>query len=514
MALHDSLRELVDARGRGVTEDPAELRGALDDYLAEDEATVGEVNLLVDAVRLGALARLNTLLDRHADPGAALDEAAAALARDRATDDVRRSRWALAVLGYAVGRIDAALTALPSTAPTEPGPTPATADRPAAKEPPATSTRVLPEPDVPDDTPAAVVHPAPPTEYAAPPTGTYGGASGAPARPEPARRRTGVLVGVSAVVVLALVAGGVLLWTQRDGDDDLGGDASRRGAAAALPAAEIVVPLEVDGATHIFAVDADSGATRQLTDADGSDVLPSVSPDRTRIAYLRGPRPFTVWTQTVASAEPTRAFGDSAECGFASRPAWSPDGRRVAVVCSGDDEVPDGIYVTGGDLEDPELVVVGAGLAGAPTWVDDERFVYTVRNELSPGQLWLYDTATTSDTALDLGVDPAVRISHPDWSDDQQQLVFLVHSEPDDEYGELWTAGPDLATATPVGGDVAHPAWAPEGDRIVVTVKDAADAAVEHLAVVTATDASDPTVIDLQDVPADVVVGVPAWGAR
>jgi hypothetical protein len=95
MALHHSLRDLVSVRGAGVVDDAEEFRGVLDDFLAEDEATLGELNLLVDGVRLGALRRVLDVIAHGAAPEAAIREAGAALARDRGTDDPtgRAGRW-------------------------------------------------------------------------------------------------------------------------------------------------------------------------------------------------------------------------------------------------------------------------------------------------------------------------------------------------------------------------------------------------------------------------------------
>ena len=105
MSLHESLRDMVTSRGRGVVEDGSEFRAALDDYLTEDEVTPGELNLLADAVRLGAVSRLLDLLDHGAAPAAAVQAAGSSLARDRGSDDVRRATWALGVIGYALGQV-------------------------------------------------------------------------------------------------------------------------------------------------------------------------------------------------------------------------------------------------------------------------------------------------------------------------------------------------------------------------------------------------------------------------
>ena len=101
--LHELLRELVDRQGAGVVESAEAFRGALDDFLTEDEASLGELNLLADAVRLGAVTRLTSLLAHGGNPEAAVREAGDALARDRGTDDPIRSRWAVAAIGYALG---------------------------------------------------------------------------------------------------------------------------------------------------------------------------------------------------------------------------------------------------------------------------------------------------------------------------------------------------------------------------------------------------------------------------
>jgi hypothetical protein len=106
MAVHARLAELVAARGDEVFADPGEFRAALEDYLTDDEITPGDRNVLVDAVRLGAVRRLLELLDQGSDPRASVNEAGIALARERGSDDARRSLRATAQLGYAVGRLD------------------------------------------------------------------------------------------------------------------------------------------------------------------------------------------------------------------------------------------------------------------------------------------------------------------------------------------------------------------------------------------------------------------------
>ena len=182
MTLEARLAELVSARGLGLLADPEEFRAALDDYLTDEELEPGDRNVLVDAVRLGAVRRLVVLLEQGSDQSSAVSESGLALARERGSDDARRSLHATALLGFAAGRIDEQVLRSFGTAPSPPVPAPPPA--PAAPPPPD-----------PVSTPTEVLGASP---WATPPP-----VAGR-------RRRTPVLVAAAAGVVL--VVGGALLW--------------------------------------------------------------------------------------------------------------------------------------------------------------------------------------------------------------------------------------------------------------------------------------------------------------
>ncbi len=139
MPLHTELHTLVGRYGAEVLADADGLRATLDDFLDEDAASPGEINLLVDAVRLGAYERLISMLDNGAEPRPAVRAAGEALAHDRGGADLRSAQWACAVLGFAAGRIPPEVVLENHGANTPPG------------QPPDGS-----EPTVPDSTPARV----------------------------------------------------------------------------------------------------------------------------------------------------------------------------------------------------------------------------------------------------------------------------------------------------------------------------------------------------------------------
>ncbi len=111
MELADAVADLVRLHGNVLLADAATFRGALDDYLDEETAPSGTVKLLTDAVEVGALASLISMIDQGADVRSAVEMAGDRLARDRGSADLAGSRWACAVLGYAVGRVPAEVEA-------------------------------------------------------------------------------------------------------------------------------------------------------------------------------------------------------------------------------------------------------------------------------------------------------------------------------------------------------------------------------------------------------------------
>jgi len=180
MTLQDRLVELVTARGPDLLADPGEFRAALDDYLTDDEITPGDRNVLTDAVRLGAVERLLYLLDHGSDPRAAVHEAGMALARERGSDDARRSLRATAQLGYATGRLDHdVVREFDREVPT------------AAPPPPPSSFEPVP----PAFAPTRVIAPA-----------------GAAPAPPPARRARRTVRWVTGGVALLLLGGAAVWW--------------------------------------------------------------------------------------------------------------------------------------------------------------------------------------------------------------------------------------------------------------------------------------------------------------
>lgn len=217
MKLHQSLAELARDHGHGLFRDATAFRGSLDDYLDEGQASSGTINLLTDAVRLGALDGLLTMLDSGANPADAVESAGQRLARDRGSADVRGCQWAVAVLGFALGKVPEQLvTGLDPDAGTTAPPTP-----PAPMVAPMTSP--VTSPVAPHQQPIM----SPPHQ----PTGSQGAGYGAPvpayggwSQPgqqpgQQKKSRTGLIIG-AVVLALVLIVGGIVAAIALSGGDD------------------------------------------------------------------------------------------------------------------------------------------------------------------------------------------------------------------------------------------------------------------------------------------------------
>ncbi len=272
MELHESLYALGRSQGRELFNDADSFRGALDDYLDEDSASTGDINLLVDAVRLGAFQGMMSMLDSGADADRAVSEAGGRLARDRGSADVGGAMWALAVLGYATGKVSdtqvrsyrtqhASTSEPPPAGPATMLPPPAQGSAPA---PP-------PGPSLPGPAPTQV----PVASYGAPPppTAPYGGYSHA--APRKKRKVWPFLVGALALVVI--VGGGIVAIVQLSGGDDANDDP---GATSGPTTSEIEGPdvsfealneryqslasMVTSGMDSCAAADAQSGQTEKI----------------------------------------------------------------------------------------------------------------------------------------------------------------------------------------------------------------------------------------------------------
>jgi dipeptidyl aminopeptidase/acylaminoacyl peptidase len=100
---------------------------------------------------------------------------------------------------------------------------------------------------------------------------------------------------------------------------------------------------------HLYLVDVATRKATQLTSGAHDEHLPAYSPDGKKIAYVtkRGPDPDRTLNWDVYAIEPragavetqvTRFIGADLDPDLETRPAWSPDSKRIAYLQSGEDK--------------------------------------------------------------------------------------------------------------------------------------------------------------------------------
>ncbi len=126
---------------------------------------------------------------------------------------------------------------------------------------------------------------------------------------------------------------------------------------------------------HLYLFEIEGRKATQLTAGGNDEHMPAWSPDGSRIAYVtkRGPNPdrnlnwdiFVVEAREGGAEKPvTRFTGADNDPSLESRPAWSPDGKRIAYLQGGEDKW---IYYTPWSLA---VVDVASGAVSRPAGID------------------------------------------------------------------------------------------------------------------------------------------------
>ncbi len=228
------------------------------------------------------------------------------------------------------------------------------------------------------------------------------------------------------------------------------------------------------GAENLWSRPASAGGRdRRLTDFRAGRVLwPSISADGRTIAFERD---FGIWLLDTAGGEARRV--PIVRRGAPAMPvpervrqtnqfsdlALSPDGRKVAFVARGD------VFAAAArDGGDATPVTATATLESQPEWAaDSRRLVYGSARD-GGQQLYLYDFATNTETALTTG--PVVDVQ-PVFSPDGKSLAF-VRDRHELRVIDLESKAERLVSTGMFGDalDVPAPVWSPDGQWLAMFV--------------------------------------------
>jgi serine/threonine-protein kinase len=282
-----------------------------------------------------------------------------------------------------------------------------------------------------------------------------GGAFGAPPpppppRPEAAGRRRTLLAVIAAAVAAAVLA--VVLIVA------LGGG----GGAAKLGDDEMVITRFQGGADDIV-VETTTGTTiRNLSHDAGEDFMPSVSRDRSKVAFSSN-RDGGDDDIFVVNADGTGLHQLTFNADNDIEPAFSPDGSKIAFASNRNGDID--IFVMNADGSKPMDLTNDAGDDETPTWSPDGSQIAFMTNRRD-GTTFDVFVMNADGTNQHLFAGGATNDGDPAWSPDGTKIAFSS-----DRNGGfdifVRTVGSSEDVAGPATDEADRfPSWSPDGTEI------------------------------------------------
>ena len=254
------------------------------------------------------------------------------------------------------------------------------------------------------------------------------------------------------------------------------------------------------GTTEIYVMKPDGSDQRRLTRNGGVQNGAVLSPNGKRIAFAsRVGGGIDIYVMNVDGTGEKRITNLSAAGMGAYKPAWSPDGRRIAF----QSWLHPDIYVVDADGTGLTKVSDDPGTHLDPAWSPDgRRIAFACWRD---GNLEICTMDPDGGNVVRLTFNQA-RDQRPSWSPDGRRIAFRSERDGDAEIYVMNADGSNPVRLTSNPGDDAHPAWSPDGRRIVFHRRVLAHAQVYVMNV----DGSDAK--RLTELSTVAFNGFPTWG--
>jgi hypothetical protein len=251
-------------------------------------------------------------------------------------------------------------------------------------------------------------------------------------------------------------------------------------AQAAFPGAngKLAYDSGVDGDVEIYTVNPDGTGKTQLTNNSGYDARPAWSPDGSKIAFVCCSEfSAEVWVMSATGANPVQL---TENVGYVHSAAWSPDGSRIVYgrVLPGSSVRMELRAVNADGSGDAEILETA--IAFDPSWSPDGTKIALAHTSFcSPSVCFQTQIATVKPDGSELTYLRECVDLAPDWSPNAAKIVFesentLVTMNADGSGQSSPCSG-----AAPAG---ESPVWSPDGTKIAFLHRPSGDAWEIHTA--------------------------------
>ena len=215
-----------------------------------------------------------------------------------------------------------------------------------------------------------------------------------------------------------------------------------------------------DGNNDLWTINPDGTGLARLTATPAGERSAAWSPDGTKIAFIcsRHHQP-ELWVMNSDGTGGVRLTRTSA---WEDNPTWSPDGAKIAYDRSHSVWVMD---ANGNNAHD----LLSGGYGNSPTWSPDgSKIAYVTDGGSGPYNVWTVNADGTSPQQLTNNTDDTASFWGLDWSPDGATIVAaFIPSSDFVIYGISVTTG----AMTPITTGSAwcwcrYPSWSPDGSRL------------------------------------------------
>lgn len=214
------------------------------------------------------------------------------------------------------------------------------------------------------------------------------------------------------------------------------------------------------GKKEIYIADYDGANLKQVTQHNSISILPTFSPDGTKIAYVSFKDRYQFLYVFERSSGRSTAL--SKEVGMNSAPAWAPDGRRLAMVLSKDANSE--IYLVNADGTGKTRLTNDPGTDTSPSFSPDGNRIVFVSDRGGSPQVYVMDTSGGGVKRLSL---QGGKSYDPEWSPDGRQIAYVVEQSGFQIYVMDADGGnPRQLTAS---GSNESPSWSADSRYVVFT---------------------------------------------